>query len=540
MNFKIFENFELEFNTGLNILVGDNEVGKSTILEAIHLALTGMINGRYLNTELTQYLFNNNAVCKYLDSLQTESPLAPPQIKIELFFNESDDVAKLMGGINTDRDKDAFGLACIIELEPTEEYEELIKSGNVKTLPLEYYDAKWVTFAEKTISIKAIPIKSAMIDSSLARFQNGSDIYISRIVRQSLESSDTVKIAQAHRGMLEVFTADPIVDEINKKISDNAQITDRAISLSVELLSKNAWENSLVTCVDDVPFHYIGKGEQCIIKTRLALADKKAKNASIILMEEPENHLTYTRLNKFIDIVASECEERQVIISTHSSFVANKLGLENIILLGKDGNKSRFSDLSGDTPKFFKKLPGYDTLRFVLAQNAILVEGASDELVVQKAYAISNDGRLPISDGIDVISVGTSFLRFLEIADQLNKRVAVVTDNDGNVESLKTKYSDYLGDKARSYILISYDEQDYTPSESIMLDYNYNTLENLMLQANGLANMNKILCKKYTAENDLRRHLKRNKTECALSIFEYADNITFPNYIMEAIKHVSK
>jgi predicted ATP-dependent endonuclease of OLD family len=52
VNFKVFENLEVEFTDGLNILVGNNEVGKSTILEAVHLALTGMINGRYLNTEL--------------------------------------------------------------------------------------------------------------------------------------------------------------------------------------------------------------------------------------------------------------------------------------------------------------------------------------------------------------------------------------------------------------------------------------------------------------------------------------------------------
>ena len=42
-NFKTYkETFELKLNKGLNILVGNNETGKSTILEAIHLALTGM------------------------------------------------------------------------------------------------------------------------------------------------------------------------------------------------------------------------------------------------------------------------------------------------------------------------------------------------------------------------------------------------------------------------------------------------------------------------------------------------------------------
>lgn len=47
-NFKCFKDFSLILNEGVNIIVGNNEVGKSTILEAIHLGLTGIMNGRYL------------------------------------------------------------------------------------------------------------------------------------------------------------------------------------------------------------------------------------------------------------------------------------------------------------------------------------------------------------------------------------------------------------------------------------------------------------------------------------------------------------
>ncbi|MDE6450031.1 MAG: ATP-binding protein [Muribaculaceae bacterium] len=53
-NFERFKFFDKEFNSGLNILVGDNEVGKSTILEAIHLALSGMYKGRYLKSDLSE------------------------------------------------------------------------------------------------------------------------------------------------------------------------------------------------------------------------------------------------------------------------------------------------------------------------------------------------------------------------------------------------------------------------------------------------------------------------------------------------------
>ena len=37
-NFKGFKDFEVSFNEGMNIIVGNNNVGKSTILEAVHLA----------------------------------------------------------------------------------------------------------------------------------------------------------------------------------------------------------------------------------------------------------------------------------------------------------------------------------------------------------------------------------------------------------------------------------------------------------------------------------------------------------------------
>ena len=48
-NFKCFKEwFEIDLNDGMNIIVGDNEEGKTTIIEAIYLALTGVYHGKYL------------------------------------------------------------------------------------------------------------------------------------------------------------------------------------------------------------------------------------------------------------------------------------------------------------------------------------------------------------------------------------------------------------------------------------------------------------------------------------------------------------
>jgi len=74
------------FNEKLNIIVGNNECGKSTLLEAIHLTLSGQLNGRPLVTELHPYLFNQTTVREYIDALQAGKAAPPPAILIEAYF----------------------------------------------------------------------------------------------------------------------------------------------------------------------------------------------------------------------------------------------------------------------------------------------------------------------------------------------------------------------------------------------------------------------------------------------------------------------
>ena len=89
-NFKCFNgDFHLTLHSGLNILVGDNESGKSTILQAIHLALSGYYCGNNIRKILNPYLFNKKAVDDYLKSLQKGEPhLSPPEVIIQLVFNK--------------------------------------------------------------------------------------------------------------------------------------------------------------------------------------------------------------------------------------------------------------------------------------------------------------------------------------------------------------------------------------------------------------------------------------------------------------------
>lgn len=537
-NFKGFKDrFALPLNSGLNIIVGDNEAGKSTILEAINLALTGLYNGRYLRNELSQYLFNNDAVEEYLASLTTDKPLLPPSILIELYLNGEE--RPFLKGTKNTGGADCSGVFLKVEFDDSYKpvYEELIKAGDLKTLPIEYYHIIWKGFSRDPITARNIPLKSAFIDSSSARLSNGSDVYISRIVKELLTPEEIVNISQSHRKMKEHFMDNKSIQAINDKLTTASKVTEKKVSISVELSSKNAWESSLTTYLEDIPFHYIGKGEQSIIKTNLALAHNKSKEANVILLEEPENHLSHSKLSELVQSVKASCADKQIIVTTHSSFVANKLGLDSLTLLN-DRKSVKMDGLSLGTKAFFEKIQGYDTLRLVLCDKAILVEGDSDELVIQKAYMTANDGRLPIEDRIDVISVGVSFLRFLEIADKISQTVCIVTDNDGDTEALLKKYENYLGDKAKPNITIHYDDVIDTGELVIRgSKFNYNTLEPKFLKANGFKHTKKILDVEYTDIDDLHKYMKSNKTECALKIYDSAEEITYPEYIAEVVRN---
>ena len=144
---------------------------------------------------------------------------------------------------------------------------------------------------------------------------------------------------------------------------------------------------------------------------------------------------------------------------------------------------------------------------------------------MQRAYKDKYD-KLPLEDGVDVISVGSlAFERFLEIAEILELNVRVITDNDADVAALKTKYEKYLNEVSHPSIKICYSDNEALP-----------TLEPQILSANSLNGINAILGTKHTNEIALLNFMRRNKTNCALKLFETNQKWVIPGYIADALK----
>ena len=162
-----------------------------------------------------------------------------------------------------------------------------------------------------------------------------------------------------------------------------------------------------------------------------------------------------------------------------------------------------------------------------MCKKVVLVEGDSDELIFQKAYYVKHN-RLPIQDEIEVLSVGLSFKRFLEIAVEIKMETAVLTDNDHNyINNIQRKYEEY---NVYPFIKIFYDtNNDLNTLEPQFINVNINNLE-LLCDIIGID------FKKYSTSNEISAYMENHKTDWALKVFETEETINFPEYITKAVE----
>ena len=521
-NYRCLKRADVPLNAGLNIIVGNNECGKSTLLEAIHLALSGQLNGRPIQSELHPHLFNSEVVVDYIKALTENVPSTPPTISIELYFQDDPSLARLKGIVNG-RKENVPGVLLSIEFNPefNEDYAAYVANPSImRTLPIEYYIARWRNFADNPIDTsRSIPIKPSFIDASTIRNNSAASRYVVDIMRESLSKGQRVDLALSYRLMKDAFLDEEKVKGVNDALAKKkGLISNKTLKVSLDSSSRSGWENGVMPHLDDVPLTLVGKGEQNSVKIKLAL--ESSAESHLVLIEEAENHLSFSNLNTLISDIAERRGDRQLLITTHSSFVLNKLGVESVILFER-GDNITLRDLTPDTQEYFMRLPGHDTLRLILASRSILVEGPSDELILQATF-FKVHKKMPLDMGVDVISVRSlAFTRFLEIAVLLNKRVAVVTDNDGDVRALEGKYQDYT---KNNNIGIYYDT-----------DEECRTLEPQLLKANGRKTIESILERNFADDSALLKYMHNNKADTALKFFTTAEPWTPPKYILDAI-----
>lgn len=227
-NYKLFDNFCLELNPDINVIVGDNEAGKSTILEAINLALTKRLNGRFIENELSPFLFNSEVAQDFIEKFNKGENPEIPSIFIELYFDDDPKLAKIKGTINSLRENcPGIKIEITYNNDFSDEYEAL-KKEKISLVPIEYFKVSWLSFADKALMPKSIPIGVSFIDATTIRLQSGTDYYLQNIINEGLDDKKRVELAVAYRKLKEDFAKKESILAINKQLdTEKGAITDK-------------------------------------------------------------------------------------------------------------------------------------------------------------------------------------------------------------------------------------------------------------------------------------------------------------------------
>lgn len=268
--FKTFRTFELPLNKHLNIIVGDNETGKTTLLEAINLVLSSQLDGRNIQYELNPYIFNRDMVKDYFANIKSGKKASPPHILIEAYFedDQSSDLAKLKGTNNSTEGEDCPGLYLRVELNKdfTDDFQKYIReSENTDILPTEYYTTVWRSFADNSVATRNLPFLAKIIDTSLSRGHLGPNKYISRIISDVLKEDDPrllLLLSTAYRKLKHSFMSEEGIKKINAHLSiKKGDVTAKTLTVAMDMSARSTWDSSITAHLDDIPFDSVGKGE---------------------------------------------------------------------------------------------------------------------------------------------------------------------------------------------------------------------------------------------------------------------------------------
>lgn len=507
INFKRFEDFVFEPNETINVLIGDNEVGKSSILEAIDLVSSGSVR-KVENIGLDR-LINIKAIEEFEKDKSLENL---PEMIIELYLKGEFD--HTMNGKNNSLciNADGIRLVCSPNEDFVTEIKEILVSED-SDFPYEYYRIRFSTFSDEGYSGYKRKLKTVLINSMNISSEYATRDFIERMYNQYTENDikERVEHRSKYRQMKLQFCKDHLV-KLNKAVP-----SEKGYLFGLQNNYSDIFSQDLMIYEDSIAINNKGTGKQVLIKTDFAL-ERAGENVDIVLIEEPENHLSHGNLKKLISSIASK-QKGQIFITTHNSLISTRLNLNNAVILS-DGNNEKsmhLHNLDKETSEYFLKAPPADILEFVLSAKIILVEGPSEYILFDNLYQNATGSSLD-QDKIHVLAIrGLSFKRYLEIAKITKSRVAVITDNDGDYQKNCIKKYEEYGKEGN--IKIFYEEDN----EKRTFEY-------------CLYGENKATCDKEFG-NDPLGYMLNNKTKIALEMSKI-DEIRVPSYIKRAIEWI--
>lgn len=490
-NFRNFKEQEIEFNDGVNVIIGHNNAGKSNLIRALALVLDPHGTKRLDIND-----FNKNVALEELMS-------NPPQIKISIIIRQStnedltsDDLVTIGNWLTQleepyealltydfflpekekasyiDAIKNASNLEVvwkIIKHDFIRLYVHKIWGGNITAQNVAESEALQKFDFQFLDAIR--DVERDMLSGKNTLLRDVLDFFMDYEIKSDLKKTEEVKITEIKQKKKEFSD---IADSLLRGLQDRMNVgKEQILSYAKETgasfnkavpnfegsLSDVEMFSALRLIVEyqsgiKIPATHNGLGYNNLIFMSLLLskmqvnADGKylgsnAKVFPILAIEEPEAHLHPAMQYQFLRFLKKNKNDkkvRQIFVSSHSTHITSSVSLDEMICLhNNDGNTTvgypgKVFPADQNSKKYVQRFLDATKSDMLFAQKVILVEGLAEQLLLSvfaKYLGISLE-----ENHIAVINVGGRYFNhFLHMFDSLqtntlNKKIVCLTDQD--------------------------------------------------------------------------------------------------------------
>ncbi|MDP4199712.1 MAG: AAA family ATPase [Bacteroidota bacterium] len=435
----------LDFSNGLNVLIGENDSGKSAIIDAIKLTLKTQ-SYEWLRIEREDF-FNDSA-----------------KLRIELEFDgfkdiEAKNFTKWLGWkektTETGSKEKVPYLRLVYEVQRKLEEGRILPSDVRAGVDDECYllDAGAKEYLKVTY-LK--PLRDAESDLTPKRNSRLSQILASHEAFKGKETTHFLvrlfeRFNDSILGYFEGVDVGTDGSEAPSQDQEGKKLKDKVDSLLSEMYDESKESNFDVTSKKEVKEILeklelslkndlnpgLGTLNRLFVSSELLHLEKKDwTGLRLGLIEELEAHL-HPQAQMRIIAALREISGTQLILTTHSPNIGSKVKLKELILCSGDNvfpMKDGCTRLKSPDYTFLERFLDATKANLFFAKGVILVEGWAEEILIP-ALAKAIDCDLT-KKGVSVVNVGNlAFLRYSSIFQRqapppMEMPVAVVTDLD--------------------------------------------------------------------------------------------------------------
>jgi putative ATP-dependent endonuclease of OLD family len=430
-NFRKIENLTITFPKGLCVIVGENNTGKTAIIDALRLVL--MPSRDFDALRLNEDDFRNatdfapiEITCTFCDTSDTE----------EVHFQEC----------LVDIGNGKFE----VRLNARVEFNKGTRRANVKmwggetesgSLPSNLYD--------RLAAIYLQPLRDP--ESGLRPSRHSQ---VSRLIDCFTDEAQYKEFeAIAGKANDDIRILKPVTDARDNMNAQMVAIAGEELAQNTDLIFSDPSFHRIIAglqpLIDKLPFTLNGLGYNNLIFTSATLGTlrKSAQYAfRSILIEEPEAHLhpqlQVLLLNHLASVAGADEDPVQIIVSSHSPILASQAPIDSIVSVHEiEGTITAVSvcgikldEKPKENQKLKRKLQRFlDATRAELffARRILMVEGIAEALLLP-VFAGMAGGCLKKS-AVTIVNVdGLNFNAFVPLFgnDKLGIPLAILTDGD--------------------------------------------------------------------------------------------------------------